>query len=69
MTVLISGAGIGGLALGLSLHQVGIPFRIFEAVDQLRPLGVGINVQPHAIRELYELGLQDQLDEALSVLA
>lgn len=64
MTVLIAGAGIGGLALGLSLHQLGIPFRIFEAVHEIRPLGVGINVQPHAIRELYELGLEDALDEA-----
>jgi 2-polyprenyl-6-methoxyphenol hydroxylase-like FAD-dependent oxidoreductase len=63
MTVLIAGAGIGGLTLGLSLHQLGIPFRIFEAVDRLKPLGVGINVQPHAVRELYDLGLQDALDK------
>ncbi len=62
MTVLIAGAGIGGLTLGLSLHQLGIAFRIFEAVQEIRPLGVGINVQPHAIRELYEMGLQDALD-------
>lgn len=64
MTVLIAGAGIGGLSLGLSLHTLGIPFRIYEAVHQIRPLGVGINVQPHAIRELCELGLQEALDEA-----
>ena len=63
MTVLISGAGIAGLTLGLSLHQVGVPFRIFEAVKQVRPLGVGINLQPHAVRELFELGLEDQLDQ------
>ncbi|MDA8747298.1 flavin-dependent oxidoreductase [Litoreibacter sp.] len=62
MTVLISGAGIGGLSLGLSLHQLGIPFRIFEAVSELRPLGVGINLQPHAVRELFALGLEPQLD-------
>lgn len=62
MSVLIAGAGIGGLALGLSLHQLGIPFQIFEAVDDLKPLGVGINLQPHAVRELYELGLKDDLD-------
>ncbi|MCV2892111.1 flavin-dependent oxidoreductase [Lentibacter sp. XHP0401] len=63
MTVLIAGAGIGGLTLGLSLHQLGIPFKIFEAVRQIRPLGVGINVQPHAIRELFELGLEDALEK------
>ncbi len=62
MTVLIAGAGIGGLALGLSLHQAQIPFRIFEAVSDLRPLGVGINLQPHAVRELFELGLETGLD-------
>ena len=64
MTVLIAGAGIGGLTLGLSLHQMGIRFRIFEAVPEIRPLGVGINVQPHAIRELFELGLEPGLEAA-----
>ena len=62
MTVLIAGAGITGLTLGLSLHQVGIPFRIFEAVREIKPLGVGINLQPHAARELFELGLEAELD-------
>lgn len=62
MTVLIAGAGIGGLTLALSLQQVGIPFRIFEAVREIRPLGVGINLQPHATRELIEMGLEDGLD-------
>ncbi len=61
MTVLIAGGGIGGLTLALSLHQVGIPCRLFEAVERLAPLGVGINVLPHAVRELTELGLQDAL--------
>src|ERR1700748_3346591 len=62
MTVLIAGGGIGGLALALSLHQIGIPAKIFESVSELKPLGVGINVLPHAVRELIELGLLDQLD-------
>ncbi|WP_116131161.1 flavin-dependent oxidoreductase [Tropicimonas sp. IMCC34043] len=64
MTVLICGAGISGLTLGLSLHQIGVPFRIIEAIAELRPLGFGINLQPHAVRELYDLGLEAGLDAA-----
>jgi 2-polyprenyl-6-methoxyphenol hydroxylase-like FAD-dependent oxidoreductase len=64
MTVLIAGGGIGGLALALSLHQIGIPAKVFESVNELKPLGVGINVLPHAVRELVELGLLEQLDAA-----
>ena len=61
MTVLIAGAGIAGLTLGLTLHQIGVPFRIYEAVRELRPLGVGINLQPNAVRELFDLGLEEDL--------
>jgi 5-methylphenazine-1-carboxylate 1-monooxygenase len=64
MTVLIAGGGIGGLTLALSLHQIGIPAKVFESVAELKPLGVGINVLPHAVRELIELGLYDKLDAA-----
>tara|TARA_R110002094_G_scaffold154768_1_gene141973 strand:- start:1845 stop:3101 length:1257 start_codon:yes stop_codon:yes gene_type:complete len=62
MTVLIAGAGIAGLGLGLSLHQIGVPFRIYESVQTLAPLGVGINLQPNAVRELMEMGLGEMLD-------
>ena len=59
--VLIVGGGIGGLVLALSLHQAGISCRVIEAAPQVLPLGVGINLLPHAMRELSELGLADKL--------
>src|SRR5262245_752150 len=61
MEVLIIGAGIGGLTLGLMLHRAGIACRIFEAAPELKAVGVGINILPHASRELCALGLEDSL--------
>lgn len=57
--VLISGGGIGGLALGLTLHQIGVECVVFESVRTLKPLGVGINLQPNAVRELFDLGFTE----------
>ncbi|GAB5430857.1 MAG: flavin-dependent oxidoreductase [Epibacterium sp.] len=62
MTILIAGGGIAGLALGLTLHQIGVPFKVFEATRRLKPMGVGINLQPNAVRELFDLGLEAELD-------
>jgi 2-polyprenyl-6-methoxyphenol hydroxylase-like FAD-dependent oxidoreductase len=59
--VIIVGAGVGGLTLGLALHQAKIPCRIFESVPEIRAIGVGINLLPHATRELATLGLEDEL--------
>jgi 5-methylphenazine-1-carboxylate 1-monooxygenase len=61
MKVIVVGGGIGGLSLALSLHQAGIAVRVYEAVDDPIPIGLGINLQPTAVRELTELGLADGL--------
>ena len=62
MRVLIVGGGIGGLTTALSLHEVGITdVTVVEAVPEIQPLGVGINLLPHATRELIELGLGEGL--------
>ena len=61
MRVIVAGAGIGGLSMALSLHSAGIDALVIEAAVTLRPLGVGINLMPHAVRELTELGLGDEL--------
>jgi 2-polyprenyl-6-methoxyphenol hydroxylase-like FAD-dependent oxidoreductase len=59
--VIIVGAGIGGLTLGLALHAFGIPCRIFESAAEIKAVGVGINLLPHATRELAALGLEAAL--------
>lgn len=64
MKALIAGAGIGGLTTALFLHRAGVGVEIFERADAVRELGVGINMLPHAVGVLAELGLLDALDVA-----
>jgi 2-polyprenyl-6-methoxyphenol hydroxylase-like FAD-dependent oxidoreductase len=52
--VLIAGAGIAGLTTALSLHAAGIEAELVDSATTLKPLGVGINLPPHAVRELTE---------------
>ncbi|MFI1934307.1 FAD-dependent monooxygenase [Streptomyces sp. NPDC020330] len=59
--VVIAGAGIGGLTAALALHARGLPATVLEAAAEIRPLGVGINIQPAAVAELIGLGLGDAL--------
>ena len=61
MRCVVIGAGIGGLATALSLHEVGADVDIFESAEKVRPLGVGINLLPHAVRELDAMGLLGEL--------
>ncbi len=59
--VTIAGGGIGGLVTALALAHVGIDAEVYETVDRIDALGVGINLLPHAVRELEVLGLLDTL--------
>src|SRR6195952_3020536 len=59
--IIIVGAGVGGLTLALALHAAGIPCRVFESAADIRAIGVGINLLPHATRELAALGLESAL--------
>ena len=62
MKIAIVGGGIGGMTLALSLHDAGITdVDVYESTPAVQELGVGINVLPHAVRELTELGLLDGL--------
>ena len=61
MKIVIAGAGIGGLTAAMCLHRAGFEVEVFEAVNELRPLGVGINIQAGAVRILSGLGLEPAL--------
>ena len=62
MRALIIGAGIGGLTTALYLHRLGIEVKIFESVQEIKPLGAGINLLPHGTKALTDLGLQERMD-------
>ena len=64
MDVIVVGGGIAGSTIALSLHQAGVKVRVYEAVRDMAPLGVGINLQPIAVRELVELGIGKELANA-----
>lgn len=59
LDIVIIGAGPAGLAAALRLHQQGFRPRLFEAVAEIKPLGVGVDIKPYAVREITELGLYD----------
>ena len=64
MKIAIVGGGIGGLGLALALHARGLACDVYESVPEVREIGVGITLLPHAMRELAALGLQPALEAA-----
>ena len=67
--VVIAGGGPGGMSVALTLHQLGVPCLVLEAVPDLRPLGVGINLQPNAVRELHDLGVGNEVLDTIGLQA
>jgi 5-methylphenazine-1-carboxylate 1-monooxygenase len=61
MKIIIAGGGIGGLVAALSFHKAGFEVKVFESVKEIKPLGVGINLLPHSIRVLTNLGLEPKI--------
>lgn len=61
--IIINGGGIGGLTLALDLHRLGVECQVYEAVREIKPLGVGISILPHASKILSELDVVDTLLE------
>src|SRR6478735_5638941 len=61
MKVIIAGAGIGGLVAAMCLKRAGFEVEVFDQVSELRPLGVGINIQARAVSILSSLGLEPAL--------
>jgi 2-polyprenyl-6-methoxyphenol hydroxylase-like FAD-dependent oxidoreductase len=61
MKIVIAGAGIGGLTAAMCLHRAGFDVEVLDSVSELKPLGVGINIQAAAVRILSSLGMESAL--------
>jgi 5-methylphenazine-1-carboxylate 1-monooxygenase len=61
MKIVIAGAGIGGLTAAMCLKRAGFDVEVLEAVSEMKPLGVGINIQAGAVRILSSLGMEPAL--------
>lgn len=63
MKILINGGGIAGLTCAISLHKLGIETEVFEAAQEIKPVGAGIVIQTNAIKALEYLGIEDKIIE------
>jgi salicylate hydroxylase len=63
-SILIAGAGIGGLAMALSLLRRGIDCDVFEQAPELREVGAGLWISMNGVRVLNDLGLTEQVEQS-----
>src|ERR1700687_3288271 len=61
MKIIVIGGGIAGLTLAMNLPQFGLSCQVYESAPEIKPLGVGITLLPHAMREFCALGLESRL--------
>ncbi|KAG0331742.1 hypothetical protein BG004_001524 [Podila humilis] len=60
-TVLIVGAGLGGVTLGLILEAAGVPYMIFERAIAVKPLGSALSLGPTVFPLFKQLGIYDEI--------
>ncbi|MGE5159425.1 MAG: FAD-dependent monooxygenase [Gemmatimonas sp.] len=74
-TIVIAGAGIGGLTASLALAAKGFRIVVLEKAERLEEVGAGLQLSPNASRILIDLGLMDRLSrhavmpEAISIMS
>jgi FAD-dependent urate hydroxylase len=61
LKVIIIGAGMGGLAAGIAMRQVGYEVEIYDRVSELRPAGAGISLWSNGVKVLNRLGLGKEI--------
>ncbi|WP_129782458.1 FAD-dependent monooxygenase [Peristeroidobacter soli] len=60
-TILIAGAGLGGLTAAIALAQSGFKVQVFEQAQQLGEIGAGVRIHPNGFRALAGLGLKEAI--------
>ncbi|KAG0379261.1 hypothetical protein BGX24_001084 [Mortierella sp. AD032] len=58
-TVLIVGAGLGGLMLGALLEKQGVPYTIFERAATVKPLGSAMAIGSALLPAFQQMGIYD----------
>ena len=74
-TIVVAGAGIGGLTAALALAARGFRVIVLEKAERLEEAGAGLQLSPNASRVLIDLGLKPRLaaravtPEAISIMS
>src|SRR5579863_8769970 len=61
LSIAIVGAGIGGLAVASTLHQIGVDVRVYEQAPRFLRIGAGIQMMPNSMKVLRHIGVEDKV--------